>query len=267
MLVQLYVKLWQEYEQCKHHCVSKLKQLYHLVRVSESSKGGLSLSLLSSLSSDKSSSSSGDNMEDEGTMTDDSWADILGSDWRGRGILGSDTSLGSKLGFTGGSDVPKLVSIGHHGSNSSTSSGYSGNMESEFESEMLEVLDDPDNKKEFGRFASPGNHWEHLRRWVHQHIEEMYANHYEMPCGEISRGPSHMHHVLFALKSACPNQFCEELCITPLTFHALVAKLASDIIFGNNLSNPQMPVEEQLAIMLYWFGHDGNSASLQGVAN
>ena len=150
-------------------------------------------------------------MEDEGTMTDDSWTDILGSDWQSRGILGSDTSLGSELGFTGGSDVPELVLIGHHGSNSSTSSGYSGNVESEFESEMLEVLEDKDDKEELGRFASPGNCWEHLRRWVHQHIEEMYANHYEMPHGEIPRGPSCMHHVLFALKSACSDQFCHRV--------------------------------------------------------
>ena len=92
-------------------------------------------------------------------------------------------------------------------------------------------------------------------------------NCYEMLHGEIPQGPSCMHHVLLALKSACPDQCHEELRITPLTFDTLVAKLASDIILGNNLSNLQMPVEEQLTIMLYQFGHDGNAASLQRVAN
>ena len=76
-----------------------------------------------------------------------------------------------------------------------------------------------------------------------------------------------MHHVLFMLKSAHPDQFCEELHVTPLTFYVLVTKLQNDIVFGNNLHCPQMSVEEQLAITLFYFGHNGNAASLQGVAN
>ncbi|KIL54794.1 hypothetical protein M378DRAFT_56947, partial [Amanita muscaria Koide BX008] len=79
--------------------------------------------------------------------------------------------------------------------------------------------------------------------------------------------PSRMHHVLFTLKSARPEQFREELRITPRTFDALVTKLQSDAIFGNNSHCPQMPVEEQVAIMLFRFGHNSNAASLQGVAN
>ncbi|KAF8815096.1 hypothetical protein BYT27DRAFT_7227342 [Phlegmacium glaucopus] len=76
-----------------------------------------------------------------------------------------------------------------------------------------------------------------------------------------------MHHVLFTLKLARPDQFREELRVTPLTFDVLATKLQDDIVFGNNSSCPQMPVEEQLAITLFRFGHDGNAASLQGVAN
>lgn len=95
----------------------------------------------------------------------------------------------------------------------------------------------------------------------------MYANRYEMLRVGIPQGPSCMHHVLFTLKTSRPDQFRKELCVTPLTFNAPVGKLENDIIFGNNSSNPQMPVEEQIAISLYCFGHDGNAASLQGVAN
>ncbi|KAF8237026.1 hypothetical protein L208DRAFT_1249375 [Tricholoma matsutake] len=72
---------------------------------------------------------------------------------------------------------------------------------------------------------------------------------------------------IMSFKSARPNQFCEEIHVTPLTFDVLVTKLQNDIIFGNNLSHPQMSVEEQLAITLFCFGHDGNAASVQGVAN
>ena len=76
-----------------------------------------------------------------------------------------------------------------------------------------------------------------------------------------------MHHVLFTLKSACPNQFHEEFHVTPCTFDVLVTKLQSDVVFGNNSHCSQMSVEEQLAVTLFHFGHDGNAASLQGVAN
>jgi hypothetical protein len=38
-------------------------------------------------------------------------------------------------------------------------------------------------------------------------------------------------------------------------------------VFFNNSNQPQLPVEIQLAILLYRFGHDGNAASLQSVAN
>ena len=254
-LIRLYSKLWREYEQRKRHRISKLRKLYRLINIP--SKGGLSLSSLSSLSSSESFSSSTNTTEDDETSSENSWAEILGSDWRGRGILGSETSLGSESGL----DIPELVSLGHD-SDSSSSSGYSGDVGSDVESDILEVSDDEDDEDEYH-----GDRWARLRRWVHQHIGEMYANRYEMPRAGIPRGPSRMHHVLFILKSARPDQFHEELRVTPLTFDALVGKLQNDIVFQNNSSKPQMPVEEQLAVALYRFGHDGNAASVQGVAN
>lgn len=111
-LVRLYTKLRREYEQRKHRRISRLRKLYRQLRVT--SANNLSLSSLSSLSSSESSlnSTGGDttNLEDEGTASEDSWADILGSDWQGRGLLGSDTSLDSELGVND-SDIPDLVSI------------------------------------------------------------------------------------------------------------------------------------------------------------
>jgi hypothetical protein len=101
----------------------------------------LSFSSLSSLSSSKSFSSSIDTTEDDEISRENSWAEILGSDWWGRGILGSETSLGSELGL----DIPKLVSLGH-GSDSSSSSRYSGDVGSDVESDILEVLDEKDDE-------------------------------------------------------------------------------------------------------------------------
>ena len=124
-------------------------------------------------------------------------------------------------------------------------------------------MSDDEDAEEF-----TGDCWVQLRRWVHQNITEMYANRYKMPrTNEIPWGPSQMHHVLFTLKSAHPDQFREELHVTPRTFDILVNKLQYDMVFGNSSHHPQMPVEEQLAITLFCFGHDGNAANLQGVAN
>jgi hypothetical protein len=252
-LVRLYTKLRLGYEQRKRCRTSRLKRLYRLLRIP--STGHLSLSSLSSESTPSSLSATTDS-ENEGTSSssEDSWAEVLGSDWQGQG-MGSDTSLAS--------DDSDILSQGDHSSDSSStsSSGYSGDAESDFESGELEVSDDED-AEEFTR-----DRWAQLRRWVRQNIAEMYASRYEMPRSEIPRGPSRMHHVLFTLKSARPDQFREELRVTPRTFDVLVNKLQYDMVFRNNSHCPQMPVEEQLAIALFRFGHDGNAASLQGVAN
>ncbi|KAF8218045.1 hypothetical protein K438DRAFT_1555838 [Mycena galopus ATCC 62051] len=49
--------------------------------------------------------------------------------------------------------------------------------------------------------------------------------------------------------------------------HSLVAALEDDPVFFNNSNHPQLPVEQQIAVALYRFGHDGNAASIQAVAN
>jgi hypothetical protein len=52
-----------------------------------------------------------------------------------------------------------------------------------------------------------------------------------------------------------------------MTFDKILAKISDDSVFFNNSNNLQQPVEEQLAIALYHFGHNGNAAGLQKVAN
>ncbi|KAJ7206876.1 hypothetical protein GGX14DRAFT_366869 [Mycena pura] len=71
-----------------------------------------------------------------------------------------------------------------------------------------------------------------------------------------------LRHVLGALKNTRPD-----LRVSLFTFDQLVNKIANDPVFANNSFNAQMPVEDQLAISLYRFGHSGNAASLQKVAN
>ncbi|THV04471.1 hypothetical protein K435DRAFT_598224, partial [Dendrothele bispora CBS 962.96] len=106
------------------------------------------------------------------------------------------------------------------------------------------------------------------RRWVMDQIQEMYAHRYEVPRKRIDKSPPLMYQVLFAWKQTRPDLFRQQLRVTPYTFDCLVAALQDDPIWSNfSDSSPQTPVEEQLATLLYRFGHDGNAASLQDVAH
>ncbi|KAH9984741.1 hypothetical protein BJV74DRAFT_878740 [Russula compacta] len=44
-------------------------------------------------------------------------------------------------------------------------------------------------------------------------------------------------------------------------------KISDDPVFFNKSNTPQQPIKEQVAIMLFQFGHYGNAVSLQNVAN
>ena len=54
--------------------------------------------------------------------------------------------------------------------------------------------------------------------------------------------------------------------IDPACFDDLVTVIHDDEVFQNNSNNPQVPVDEQVAIALYCFGHYGNAASTLKVA-
>ncbi|KAJ7219519.1 hypothetical protein GGX14DRAFT_560601 [Mycena pura] len=106
-----------------------------------------------------------------------------------------------------------------------------------------------------------------LRRWIQREIDTMYDNRYEAPRTALPRGPSYLHYVLTTFKSGRPDHFRQALRIGPETFDALLITIQQDSVFANNSNNAQLPVDQQLAVALYRFGHDGNGASLQSVAN
>jgi hypothetical protein len=62
-----------------------------------------------------------------------------------------------------------------------------------------------------------------------------------------------------------PQIFRSYLQVSPATFDATVDKLRDDAAFQNDSENQQLPVEHQLAVTLYRFGHYGNAASVQKV--
>lgn len=104
-------------------------------------------------------------------------------------------------------------------------------------------------------------------RMVREIVEDMYSQRYEKARDPLPRGPSFLAHVLHVLKQSRPDLFRQELRVSPETFDQIIAKLTTDPVFTNNSRNAQLPIEQQLAIVLFRFGHDGNAASLQKVAN
>jgi hypothetical protein len=105
-----------------------------------------------------------------------------------------------------------------------------------------------------------------IAKRVKKSIKQMYSMHYEEPRDKpVPRPPAQMPHTLDMLKVERPDLFREILRVTPYTFDKLHEKIENDPIFFNNSNNPQIPVEEQLAITLYRFGHDRNAASQASV--
>jgi hypothetical protein len=210
------------------------------------------LSDLSSISSDSDSESHG---SAESSVTD--WSDILGSDWRSASSFSSYGSAIDGVDFDG--DVPELVSINARASPENESDIDGDNIYSEFGDDEMESSvgssDDDENR--------PG-----LKTWIREEIEHMYCKRYEVPRTRIPKpDESFLHHLLMTLKAGRPEDFRGELRVSPYTFDRLVAKISVDPVFANNSETaPQTPVEEQLAVALYHFGHDGNAAGLQSTA-
>ena len=63
-----------------------------------------------------------------------------------------------------------------------------------------------------------------------------------------------------------PEIFRSYLRMDPSCFDDLVNVIKDDDVFHNNSHNPQMPIDEQLAIALFRFGHYGNAANTMKVA-
>ncbi|KAG2738854.1 hypothetical protein P692DRAFT_201903961 [Suillus brevipes Sb2] len=72
--------------------------------------------------------------------------------------------------------------------------------------------------------------------------------------------------VLLGVKFSRSEIFRAYVRVTPDCFDVLVSTLQDDPVFHNQSNLPQMPVDAQLAIALYRFGHYGNAISTKLVA-
>ncbi|KAJ6534890.1 hypothetical protein B0H19DRAFT_1322962 [Mycena capillaripes] len=198
------------------------------------------------------------------SSSSDNWSDLLGSDWRRFSSSSDSSSSSADSSFESGSDdeMPELHPAGYpdsdeeDGSDSESSGSDSG-----------DDGDDEEDGLDGDVEGFVGLRSNNLTRWVRHSLEEMYAHRYEAARDTFPRGPAFLPHVLGTMKDTRPDLFRQELRMSPYTFDKLVEKLEGDRVFANNSHNPQMPVEDQLAITLFRFGHSGNATSLQKVAN
>ncbi|KAF7304051.1 DDE Tnp4 domain-containing protein [Mycena indigotica] len=102
--------------------------------------------------------------------------------------------------------------------------------------------------------------------WVERQIQDMYAQRYSVPRIPLIRPESRLKTCLKSWKHNDKLAFRGELRIWPTTFDKLLRKIEGHSVFTNNSNNGQTPVEIQLAVALYQFGHNGNGVSLQAVS-
>ncbi len=104
-------------------------------------------------------------------------------------------------------------------------------------------------------------------RLVAGEYRRLYSKRYLKPHHrQRERGPARLPFVLTHVKTHNPETFRSILRVSPSTFDALIARLSDDPVFFNNSQNDQIPVEQQITVVLYRFGHYGNAAGLARVA-
>jgi len=77
---------------------------------------------------------------------------------------------------------------------------------------------------------------------------------------------SQLYLVLVLYKEDDHKRFRQNLRVNPETFDALVKRIEDNAVFASDGPQNQLPVDEQLAIVLFRFGHYGNAASVEAIA-
>lgn len=101
---------------------------------------------------------------------------------------------------------------------------------------------------------------------IFEAITNLYSSRYTEERHSIPKTQDNLCLLLDVYKTEYPDIFHTYVCISPLCFDRLIQAIQDDDIFQNESNNEQMPIEEQVAIALYWFGHYRNGASMKKVA-
>jgi len=101
--------------------------------------------------------------------------------------------------------------------------------------------------------------------YIH-HMANLYSERYMVERTNILKTQGLMHILLNNYKVNYPQIFRNYLRIDPDCFDAVVEAIHDDEIFHNNSNNFQMPIEQQVVIALFCFGHYRNAARIMKVA-
>jgi len=106
----------------------------------------------------------------------------------------------------------------------------------------------------------------HVSDSVIEACHQLYQTFYIEEHHKIPKTCENLDLLLTEYKSQFPDIFCSYLHISPQCFDSLLETIQHHSAFQNECNNSQMPVKRQLAIVLYRFGHYGNSISTLKVA-
>jgi hypothetical protein len=143
------------------------------------------------------------------------------------------------------------------------------NLVAEHEEELLRLDEDSSSSSSHGDTTDSSTDDElapSISDMLMESLGELYSKRYLKERDKINKSNNHLQLLLTDWKFNQPEIFRSFLHITPQCFDNLVTTLQDDPIFRNNSNNLQTPVNEQVAIVLYRFGHYGNAASQMKVA-
>lgn len=89
----------------------------------------------------------------------------------------------------------------------------------------------------------------------------LYSRRYLADREPINKGGENLQLLLTDWKHTRPDIFRAHVRMTPECFNVLLAAIQTDPVFHSQSNRPQMPIDMQLAIALYRFGHYGNAIS------
>jgi len=119
-------------------------------------------------------------------------------------------------------------------------------------------LDPPDGDSDEGQYNQVMDDYGHV-------LELILANRVLNTSDPVPKC-SQLYLVLVEFKANDWKRFRLNLRVSPSTFDELVGYIQDHPIFQNRSNCPQYPIEIQLAIALFRFGHDGNAASVEAIA-
>lgn len=245
-LVKLYVQHQRFYKNRRARREAFLTRLNQVAGPQPHRTSG-SISSLSDLSSTTGGSNTGSNSNSMSSGESGSW---LGSSE----LSGSSIFDFEDMDFDAAAEDDDLNDAA-----SDSDSGWGADLDSSSGASESDGDDEESVAGENGRLRP------HFQSFVRSELERMYANRYELPRDQHPQGPSLMRFTLSKYRTLRPDLFRQDLRVAPDTFDKILERISDHPIFSNNSTIPQCPIEEQLAITLFCFGHYGNGASLERV--